>query len=77
METWKGTHDRPHHRQPPLLPGATLTSRNGRFMAVCPGEVNDGENAPLVLAECIAGDAPRHVPRRRTWQPGEQLRRAA
>lgn len=61
----------------PLLPGAIVTSRTGRFMVVCPCEVNDGDAAPLVLVECIAGDAPRHVPGRRTWQPGEQLRRAA
>lgn len=61
--------------------GATVTSRTGTFRVIdCPcGQVNEDGDATsaLVLVECLAGDAPRHVPGRRTWQPGEQLRRAA
>jgi hypothetical protein len=61
--------------------GSTVTSRTGTFRVIdCPcGQVDEDGNATgaLVLVECIAGDAPRHVPGRRTWQPGEQLRRAA
>jgi hypothetical protein len=61
--------------------GATVTSRTGTFRVIdCPcGQVDEDGDATgaLVLVECIDGDAPRHVPGRRTWQPGEQLRRAA
>ncbi len=64
-------------RDRPLLPGAILTSRTGRFMVVCPCEVNDGYDGALVTMTCIAGDAPRHVPGRRVMMPAEQLRSAA
>lgn len=61
--------------------GATVTTRAGTFLVVgCPcSEVHENGNAtgPLALLECSADVAPRHVPGRRTWQPGEQLRMAA
>jgi hypothetical protein len=61
--------------------GTTVTSRTGTFRVIdCPcGQVDEDGDASgaLVLVECIAGDAPRHVPGRRVMMPAEQLRRAA